>query len=74
MGVYGLDGRSVHGVPFYVQTKGFSNPRPDDPFYLYRAGDQGRWIIVKGTHSMEQQQCVRLPKVNFLRSAPKTLK
>jgi len=60
MGVYSLDGGLAFGIPRFIQSDTFGPPPPGwTPHFLYRAGDNGRWIIVKGEAAMAEQQCVR---------------
>lgn len=60
MGVYSLDGGLAFGIPRFIQTDIHGSPPPGwAPHFLYRAGDDGRWIIVKGESAMAEQQCVR---------------
>jgi len=54
MGTYGLDARLAFGLPRFVQL----DLNGLEPFFLYRAGSRGRWIIVQGEDAVNNQQCV----------------
>ena len=56
MGMFGLHGRAFEQDRFVQITEGKSDYDPATTYFLYRAGPEGRWIIVRGEESLAQQQ------------------